>query len=176
MEHRAQHLAASFFDKFGGVGLPLFAEGVVDGDEIEAVLALRHHRLDNALGQRIGVEHPLCAHGRAGVIGQRRRCRAGQQVRLLLVGHHLLHRDGNGRSRTAKNGVDTFVVDPFLGDRRTDVGLVLVVGDDQFDLLSGDFAAEILNSHPGCFNGAWTAIVRVGARLVVHQADLDDIA
>jgi hypothetical protein len=55
-----------------------------------------------------------------------------------------------------------------------DVGLVLMVGEDDLDLHALGRRAKIFHRHPRRHHRALSGEVRVEARLVVQHADLDD--
>jgi hypothetical protein len=96
-------------------------------------------------------------------------------VGLLLVTHDVVDGMGDRRCGAADDRVDAFLINPFqcLGD--TDVGLVLIVGNDNLDRGSVDGAAEILDRHLDHQDLTGAAIVGIGAGLVGHHADADDI-
>ena len=171
VQHRTQHLSASLRDKLFSIRLPSLAERVVDGDEVELVVALIEHRLDDALSERIRVEHPLGSHRRARLAGQSRRRGAGEHVRLLLFRHHFLDRDRDGGRRTADDGVDAFLVHPLLRNSRANVRLVLVVGDDQLIFLpatsppKSSIAMRAASTAPGpplsAYGPDWSAMMPI---------------
>ena len=175
MQGRAQNLAACRLDEAGRVGLPLLAKGVIDGDEEPGVHAVGQLRLNGALGQRVGVIGPVGAHGRAFRVGGFRRCGPGQQIGLFRRRHHVLHRQRDGRGRAADDRIDTILLDPFLGDGHADIGLVLIVRDDNLDRGVTDLAAEILDRQLDRSHRAGAAVVGIGAGLVIHHADADHL-
>jgi hypothetical protein len=61
------------------------------------------------------------------------------------------------------------------GDADADVGLVLMIGADDLDLLAFDRAAEILRGHLRGGERAFAGAVGIDARHVGHDADLHDI-
>src|SRR5262249_54048752 len=64
-------------------------------------------------------------------------------------------------------------VDPRAHDVRADVRLVLMVGADDLNLHAPGGGAEILDRHARRDHRALAAQVSIGARHVVHDADLD---
>ena len=78
--------------------------------------------------------------------------------------------------RHVDDNIDPVIVVPLAGDRAADIGLVLVVGADDLDLLAVDRAAEIGDRHLGRFDRAGAADVGVETRHVVHDANLDEVS
>src|SRR5262249_44571320 len=64
-------------------------------------------------------------------------------------------------------------VDPRAHDVRPDVRLVQMVGTDDLNLHALDGGAEILDRHARGDHGPLAAQVGIGARHVIHDADLD---
>src|SRR5262249_24332726 len=58
-------------------------------------------------------------------------------------------------------------------DVRSDIGLVLVIGADDFDLHALGGGAEIVNRHLCRHNGAGAPEVGINSRHVIQHADLD---
>ncbi|MNV88297.1 hypothetical protein D3C71_1824920 [compost metagenome] len=71
--------------------------------------------------------------------------------------------------------MDVLGVEPFAGLRQPDVGLVLVVRRQDLDLLAQDLATEILDGQPRRLDRTGAAEFAVQARLVVQNADPDDV-
>ncbi len=85
----------------------------------------------------------------------------------------LLNGERHRRVRQIDRDIDTFLVEPFARNRGADIGLVLVIGDDQFDGRAGHRAAEFRNRHFRRRDGAWAAAVRERPAHVGEDADLD---
>ena len=98
---------------------------------------------------------------------------AGDQEHLVLVAHDLVDRERDRGGRHVDDHIDLVDVDPGAHDVGSDVRLVLVVGADDLDLHALGGGAEILDRHAGGDHRALAAQVGVGARHVVHHADLD---
>src|SRR5262249_59330851 len=92
---------------------------------------------------------------------------------LVLVAHDLVHCERNRRCRHVDDHIDLVDVDPGAHDVRADVGLILVVGADDFDFHAFGGGAEIFDRHPRRNNGALAADIAITPRHVVHDADLD---
>ena len=69
--------------------------------------------------------------------------------------------------------VDALGLDPLPRDVGADVGLVLVVGEDDFDRPAQHLAAEILDRHARGVDRAHAGQIRVQSRLVVEDTELD---
>ena len=174
--HVAQHLAAVLDDDGRGVALERGAEGVVRGDEEPRVAARLHDGLAGAVGEHPGVVGPVDRVRRA--LGAREvgggRARIDED--LVLLAHHLVHRECHARGRHVHDRVDALGVDPPARDLRADVGLVLVVGGDDLDLEALVLGREVLDRHLRGDHRARAAQVGVEARLVVQHPDLDHAA
>jgi hypothetical protein len=79
------------------------------------------------------------------------------------------------RRRQLGDHVDAFDLIPTPRDAGGKIGLVLMIGGDDLDLLAEHVAAKILNRHLGRFEGIFAAVIRVDARLIVEDADLDTL-
>ena len=172
----AQHLAAVGLDHLGGVAFQRRAEGVVGLQEVPALAAGLGHRAAGALGQRGGVVGPVDGGGRALVVGQRRAAGAHRDEQLVLFGGHLGHGQVGAGVRAADQHVHAVGVEPFARLGGGDVGLVLVVGVDQLDLLAADGAARVGDRHLDGFDAALAVDVGVHARHVGDEADADHVA
>ena len=62
---------------------------------------------------------------------------------------------------------------PFAGDRRADIGLVLMIGIDDLDRHIADLAAEILDRELNRADRMHAVVEAVLAREIVEHADLD---
>ena len=173
IEHVAQHLAPVGLDDVAGVLLQRVAESVVHGDEVPGVAAGLHQRAARRDRERVRVKGPVEAVGRAGRARDRRRRRADDDVDLLLLGGDSLHRKRDRGRREVGDHVDAFGVVPAARDVAGEIGLVLVIGGDQLDLLAEHAAAEILDRHFRRFDRPLAAIVGVDPGLIVQNADLD---
>jgi hypothetical protein len=69
--------------------------------------------------------------------------------------------------------VDAFDLIPAPRDAAGKIGLVLMIGGNDLDLLTEHVAAKILNRHLGRFERIFPAVIRVDARLIVQNANLD---
>ncbi len=170
-----QDLATGFLDHLCGVPLEGMAKGVIRGDKEPGIAAGLDDRATGAVSQRHGIVGPVDRGRRAGLAGQVRGSGAGNQEHLALVARDLLDREGNARSRHVDDRVDPVIAEPLIGDRRADIGLVLVVGADQLDLLAVDAAAEIGDRHPRRLDRPRASDIGVEAGHVIEHADLDDI-
>src|SRR5690606_9416034 len=145
--HVVDDAAAGLLHHVGGVALKGVAEGVV-GREKEPVLATGiHHGGAGAARQCCGVVGVVHGVGGALGVGQVGSCRTHGDEGALLFGGHAGHGQCGTGVGTADQHVDLLFVEPFAGARRGDIGLVLVVGDEQFDLLAVDLATHVLNGH-----------------------------
>ena len=149
------------------------AESVVHGDEVPGVAAGLHQRAPGRDRERMGVIGPVEAVGRTGLAGQVRRRGADDDVDLLLLGGDSLHCKRDRRRGEVGDHVDALGIIPATSDARSEIGLVLVIGADQLDLLAEHAAAEILNRHFRGFDRPLAAKVGVDPGLIVQNADLD---
>src|SRR5690606_14542328 len=85
------------------------------------------------------------------------------------------HGQCRGRVGAAEKHVDLVFVEPGAGARRGDVGLVLVVGDHEFDLLAVDLAARVFDGHAYGLAAAGAVDVGIDAGHVGDHADANDV-
>ena len=116
---------------------------------------------------------PVEAVGGAGRARDRRGRGADDDVDLLLLGGDSLHRKRDRRRGEVGDHVHAFGVVPAPRDVACEIGLVLVIGADQLDLLAEHAAAEILDRHLRRLNRPFAAEIGVDAGLIVEDADLD---
>jgi hypothetical protein len=88
----------------------------------------------------------------------------------------LLDGESHTRGRHVGDRVDAVNAEPLIGDRRAEIGFVLVIGANQLDLLAVHGAAEIGDRHSRRLDRPRAADIGVKARHVSEHADLDDIA
>jgi hypothetical protein len=105
--------------------------------------------------------------------GQVGRGRARDEEHFVLVAHDLVHGERDRGRRHVDDHVNLIDVDPRAHHVRAHVGFVLVVGADNFDLHALGGRTEVFHRHSGRHHGALAAQVGIGARHVVHDADLD---
>ena len=175
MPHLAQHLAAVFLDDGGGVALQRMPERIIDGDKEPGVAARLDDGAAGAVGERDRVVGPVHRGRGAGFAGQIGRGGAGDQDDLVLGPRHLLHRQRDARRGQVGDHIDPVLVEPFAGDRGGDIGLVLMVGADDFDLLAVQRAAEIGDGHFDRLDRAGAGKIGIKAGHVGQHADLDRI-
>ncbi|MNT30562.1 hypothetical protein D3C72_1663650 [compost metagenome] len=104
--------------------------------------------------------------GRALRIGQLGSARADDEERRFLLFGHLRHRKRGRGVGAGDQHVDAFLVQPFPGAGRGDVGAVLVVGHQHFDLLSRHRAAHVGHRHLDGLGAAGAVGIRRQARHV----------
>ncbi len=112
--------------------------------------------------------------GRALRPGELRSRRAGIDVDLVLLAHDRLHRERHRRGRHIHNDIDAVLIEPLTDDRRADVRLVLMVGDQHIDGEPFRRYAKILERLAHAGNGGRPRDVAINAGLVIHHPDLDD--
>ena len=100
--------------------------------------------------------------------------RARDQQRLALLACDLADGEGHGRGGDIDDHVDLPRVEPLAGDLRADVGLVLMVGEDDLDRETLGRRPEVLDGHEGRHPRARSGQGRVSPGLVVEDADPDD--
>ena len=93
---------------------------------------------------------------------------------LLFIGD-VLHCEAHGGDRHVDDQVDLVDIVPASRDAAADVGLELVVADDEADRLAQHLAAEIVDRHLRGGDRALAGRRRRGAVHVGENADLDDI-
>ncbi len=125
--------------------------------------------------QRVAVVDPRCLGRRAGFAGEGRAADRAGNGDAVAFGRELLDGKCHRGIVKADGHVDVFGIEPAAGNRRADIGLVLVVGDGDLDRLAEHRTAGILDRHACGNRRAWTAQVGIEARLVVKHADFDDV-
>jgi hypothetical protein len=98
---------------------------------------------------------------------------AGDQEHLVFVAHDLIDRECDRGGRHVDDHVDLVDINPRTHDVRPNVRLVLMVGADDLNLHALGGRAKILDRHARRDHRALAAQVGIGARHVVHDADLD---
>ena len=83
----------------------------------------------------------------------------------------ILDRQRDARIGDVENRPHSALVVPLARNRKADVDLVLMVGDEEFDRLAKHGAAEILDRHARDLHRAGTGQIGVRPGLVVHDAD-----
>ncbi|MNM87992.1 hypothetical protein D3C81_1001890 [compost metagenome] len=170
---RAAHvLAAAGIHGLAEVGFQRLAEGVVHGDVIPAVAALVDQAAHQRIRHGVGVPGPMESRGRAVLIGQRHGAAGGDDVDLLLLARHFLHRQRGRRVGEVDHHVDAVGIEPAARQRRSDIGLVLVIGGQHRDGLAQRLAAELLDGHLGGDDRALAGQVGIGAGHIGDDADL----
>src|SRR5690606_16663249 len=128
-----------------------------------------------AVGQGDRVVCIVDGVGRALRVGQRGGAGAHHHEGLLLFGRHGRHGQGGGGIGAADQHVEMLLVEPFAGAGRGDVGLVLVVGGQQFDFLPVDLAPHVGDRHADGIGACITVDVGVYAGHVCDEADADHV-
>ena len=172
MEHFAEHLAAVGLDDVAGVPLQRMTESVIHRYEVPGVAAGLHQRAARRDRERVSVIGPVEAVGRTGRARDLRGRRTHHDIDLLLLGGDLLHGKRHRRSCEVGDHVDAFGIVPAASDGGGEIGLVLVIGGDQLDLLAQQAAPEILDRHLRGFNRPFPAKIGVNSGLVVQNTDL----
>ena len=151
------------------------AQRIVDGDEEPSVLASSHHRPREGGCERIGIIDPRGFVGRAGLPGEGRRPDRTCDSDAVLLGRDLLDRERNRGIVEPDHHVDLVVVEPLARDRGAHVGLALMVRDQDVDRLAEHLPADVLDRHPRSDDRAGAAEVGVDVRLIVEDADPNDV-
>ena len=115
------------------------------------------------------------AVGRAGLVGQARRTGPIDDRNPVFLLGHLRDAERDGGIDQIGNHVDVFDIKPFARDSGSDVRLVLVIRDDQFDRLAENLAAEILDRHADCGDRAFSGFVGKLTGHIGQHADLHDV-
>src|SRR5690606_20690949 len=138
--HVVDDASARRLDDVGGVALQGMAEGVVGGQEEPVLAAGIHNGGTRAASERRGVVGVMHGVGRALRVGEVGSGCPYRDEGLLLLGGYARHGQCGTRVRAADQYVDLLGVEPFTRACRRDVGLVLMVSDQKFDLLAVDLA------------------------------------
>ena len=75
--------------------------------------------------------------------------------------------------RQVGDDIDTAPVEPFAGNRRRNVRLVLMVGSDDLDGDTAGGSAQILDRHTGRQDRSGSADISDNAALITHHTDDD---
>src|SRR5690606_25295551 len=125
--------------------------------------------------KRNGVIGVVDGVGGAMRIGQVGRARSDGDEWLFLFFGNGCHGQRGGRVGAAYEHIEVLLVEPFACPCRGDVGLVLVVGDHELDLLTVDFATRVFNGHAHGFAAAGAIDIGIDAGHIGDHADADDI-
>ena len=101
------------------------------------------------------------------------RGRRGHEIDALAVARDLLDRESGRRAAAVGQHGHALVIDPLPGLGAGDVGLVLVIGLQDFQGAAEQGGAEVFHCHLGGALAAGSADLAVGAAYVAEQADLD---
>ena len=148
------------------------AEGIIGGDEEPAIAASAHHRSTRGFRQHIGVIHPMHGIGCAGRPCQVR-CRGPRiHIGLVLLTRDIGNRETDRRCRHIQHHIHALVI-PLARDIHANIGTVLVIGIDHFDIEAA--IAEFLHRLTRALQPIGAANVAVWAGHVVQHADADGI-
>ena len=136
MAHLAHHLAAAFSTTAVGVALERMAEGVVGGEEEPGVAAGLDDGLAGAVGKRPGVVGPVDGVGACSALPVRSE-EAAPDTRNTLFFSLVMVLTASATEEVGHvdDHVDLVDVEPLAHDVGADVGLVLVVGEHDLDLV-----------------------------------------
>ena len=169
--HAADHRPAGLGDGVAGVGLERGAEGVVGGDEEEAVeLLLIRRRISATPFDQLSAFHWIPLGEQALPVRSEDEAEVEDDEPIALLGERL-DRQRHAGIGDVENGAGAALVVPLARDGEPDVDLVLMVGDEEFDRLAEHGAAEIRDRHARHLDRARAGEVRIGAGLIVHDAD-----
>jgi hypothetical protein len=171
--HRARHPPAARGDHGAGVALEGVAERVVHGEEEPALPAAAQDGVGRAARERVAVEGPVDAVGRAGAACQVRHRGGGVDHQPLLLPRHALDRQRHAAVGDVHDDVHAVVVVPAPRQGRAHVGAVLVVARQHLHRPAEDGAAEVGHRHPRRLDRARPGQVGEEAGLVVQHADPD---
>ena len=161
MAHGPHHLAAAGRDERRGVALEGMPECVVGGDEKPGIPTLLHQCPAGRRRKAVGVEAPVHAVRRTGFSGEIRGGSAGVDVDGVVRARHFAHGEPHGRIGKVEDDVDGVALDPLPRDVGADVGLVLVVGENDFDRPAQHLAAVILDRHARGVDRAHASQIRI---------------
>ncbi len=151
------------------------AIGVIQRNE-EPLLSLRSvGSLDDGRGECVTILEPVTCVGRTLFSGQLGRGGAGDHHGALVLCRKALNGQGNRRKREVQEGVDIRDIDPLPGNVHGNVGLVLMIGVNDFDRLPQHLAAEIRGGHLGDLDGAQAPRVGKRTAFIAENADLHDL-
>ena len=172
---RSQHMAAVLLDIVGSLGLDALAECIIDRDEVPVLAATRHHRRRGGVAGSPGVVDPLNGVRRAGLAGEIGTGRRRRQEGHAAIAQQRVDGEADGGIRNIDDGVHAVDIEPFARDRRSDIGLVLVIGKDDLDLDVLAAAVEILRRHARGFHRSHAVGVLEDAGNIVEYADAHHI-
>ena len=170
MADAAKHLAAFRLHFFARLLFQILTERIVGGDQEPALAALREHAARDAVAHRPGVVGPVHGVRRAFGAGQQRAAGAGADQHLVLLARDVGDSEGHRGIRQVDDHVDAVHVEPAARDRRSDIGLVLMISGEDLDLALRLFG-EILGGELRRHHRPRSLEVGIDARHVVHHAD-----
>ena len=171
----AQHLAAVGVDDLACLFLQAVAEGVVGGQKEPVLAAALRDRAGRHVGERVGVIHIVHGAGHAQVVGQAVDAGAVEDDDLVLLLGDFEHRERGCGHGHVHERIDLASVEPFARLAGRDVGLVLVIGGDQFDLLAQHLASEIIDGHLHRRDRAGAGDVGEWPRQIGDHAETHDV-
>jgi hypothetical protein len=162
-------------DYCGGIGFKRVTESVIGSQEKPFFSALFDHGATGYIGQRLGIVGIMNGVRGAVGIGQRRAAWADRNIRDFLVGGNSGRRKRGSRIGAADNHIYLVLVNPLPDPGGSHVGLVLVVGSEQFDFFAVDRAAGLFDGHFDRFHTALAVDIGIHARHIGNETDTDDV-
>src|SRR5690606_12278711 len=167
--------AAGLLHDVGGIALECVAEGVVGSEEEPVFAAVVHHGRAGAASQCGGIVGVVHGIGRALGIGEIGGGSAHRDEGLFLFSRDTGHGQRGTGVRAADQDVDLLFVEPFASAGRGNVGLVLVIGNKQLDLLAVDIATHVLDGHPDGITTGGAVDIGIDTRHVGDEANTNDV-
>ena len=87
--------------------------------------------------------------------------------------HQRVHREADAGIGEIDDRRNALLIDPAAGDRKPDIGLVLMVGEDDLDPGSAAFRRKILRRHLRCDIRAMPDLIGKRSGKVAQDADLE---
>src|ERR1700733_6422942 len=174
MIDRTKRLAANALKKPLRFRDHVLAELVIRRDKKPGVLSLGDKRSKRTRHQRVGIMEPGKAGFDALLAGERRGRNGGVNRNLVLVANDGLESQSDRGIADVRNRIDAIDIKPFAYDRRTDIRLVLMVGEQQLDFDVGMLLLEIFSRQLGGNEGALSVGIRERAARVGDHPDLDN--
>ena len=131
-------------DRLGRVALQSLAESVVEADEVPGRTAHFGDRPADRVSERPGVESPLDGGRLAELSGQVGRRGRRRKHRAILLMHEGIDGEADAGIGEVDDRVDALFIHPTPRNRDADVGLVLMIGENDLHLEAARLLGEVL--------------------------------
>src|SRR5262245_39829850 len=170
-----EHLAAALENDFRHIMLECVAKSIVGDNEEPGITAAIKHGLAGNVRERIGRVSPLNEIRRAEFSAEIGRPSRGGDEHLVPLTCKCLNGDTDGRHRHIENNIDTVLIVPLARNVGADVGLVLMVAENDLDWFPENVASEFLDGELRACDRTLARSIGKDPRHVGEYAELETL-